>query len=68
MAYIESGKKEGAEVAAGGYKLSGKGYFMRPTVFTNVTDNMKIAREEIFGPVVCIFKYKTIEEAIRRAK
>lgn len=38
------------------------------TSFTNVTDDMKIAREEIFGPVVCVFKFKTIDEVIKRAK
>lgn len=66
--YIESGKKEGATVAAGGVKCgNGKGYFLRPTVFADVTDNMKIAQEEIFGPVVCVLKYKTVDEAIRRA-
>lgn len=67
LAYIESGKREGATVAAGGNKCANKGYFLRPTIFTNVTDDMKIAREEIFGPVVCVFKFKTIDEVIRRA-
>lgn len=67
--YIESGKKEGATVAAGGKKCgNNKGYFLRPTVFTNVTDDMKIAKEEIFGPVVCVFKWKTVDEVIKRAK
>lgn len=66
--YIESGKKEGATVAAGGKKCgNNKGYFLRPTVFTNVTDDMKIAKEEIFGPVVCVFKWKTVDEVIKRA-
>jgi len=68
LAYIKSGVDEGATVAAGGVKCADKGYFLRPTVFTNVTDNMKIAREEIFGPVVCIFKWKTVDEVIKRAK
>lgn len=67
LGYIESGKEEGATVSAGGVKCSDKGYFLRPTVFSNVTDDMKIAREEIFGPVVCVFKWKTVDEVIKRA-
>ena len=68
LGYIDSGVQEGATVAAGGVKCADKGYFLRPTVFTNVTDNMKIAKEEIFGPVVCIFKWRTVDEVIKRAK
>jgi len=64
---IESGKKEGAKLMTGGAKMDGKGYFIQPTVFADVTDNMRIAREEIFGPVQQIIKFKTIEEAIVRA-
>uniref|UniRef100_A0A914WGK3 Aldehyde dehydrogenase domain-containing protein n=1 Tax=Plectus sambesii TaxID=2011161 RepID=A0A914WGK3_9BILA len=64
---IESGKKEGAKLMTGGAKIEGKGYFIQPTVFADVTDNMRIAREEIFGPVQQIIKFKTIEEAIDRA-
>uniref|UniRef100_A0A914WQF0 Aldehyde dehydrogenase domain-containing protein n=1 Tax=Plectus sambesii TaxID=2011161 RepID=A0A914WQF0_9BILA len=64
---IESGKKEGAKLMTGGAKIEGKGYFIQPTVFADVTDNMRIAREEIFGPVQQIIKFKTIEEAIERA-
>lgn len=64
--YIEKGKEEGAELLIGGEK-SDEGYFVSPAVFTNVTDDMTIAREEIFGPVVVPLKYKTLDEVIERA-
>jgi acyl-CoA reductase-like NAD-dependent aldehyde dehydrogenase len=64
---IESGKKEGAKLLCGGDRLGNKGYFVQPTVFADVKDNMRIAREEIFGPVQQIIKFKTIEEVIPRA-
>ncbi|XP_071455304.1 aldehyde dehydrogenase X, mitochondrial-like isoform X1 [Hetaerina americana] len=64
---IESGKKEGAVVECGGEACPGDGYFIKPTVFSGVSDNMRIAKEEIFGPVQQIFKFKTLEEVIERA-
>ncbi|WAR00285.1 AL1A1-like protein [Mya arenaria] len=64
---IESGKKEGAKLECGGARLGNEGYFIQPTVFSNVTDNMRIAKEEIFGPVQQIIKFKDIEEVIERA-
>jgi len=67
LGYIESGKAEGAKVACGGGRDGDKGYFVQPTVFTDVTDTMKIAKEEIFGPVMQLMKFKTLEEAIQRA-
>lgn len=69
LAYIESGKSEGATIALGGspHPINGKGYFIQPTIFTGVKDEMTIYREEIFGPIVCIGSFKTDEEAIRRA-
>lgn len=67
LSYIESGKKEGAKLEAGGSKVGDTGYYVYPTVFSNVTDNMKIAREEIFGPVQQIIKFKTLDEVINRA-
>jgi phenylacetaldehyde dehydrogenase len=51
--YIDSGVKEGARVAAGGKRHGDRGYFVQPTVLTNTKPNMKVVREEIFGPVVC---------------
>ena len=70
LSYIESGKSEGATLATGGevYKdVNGKGFFITPTVFTNVKDSMRIYREEVFGPFVVIASFKTEEEAIERA-
>jgi aldehyde dehydrogenase (NAD(P)+) len=70
LSYVESGKSEGATLVAGGeaYKnVNGKGFFISPTIFTNVKDNMKIYREEVFGPFVVISSFKTEEEAIERA-
>ncbi|XP_054258454.1 aldehyde dehydrogenase, mitochondrial isoform X2 [Macrosteles quadrilineatus] len=64
---IESGKKEGARLVAGGSKTGDKGFFIQPTVFADVTDNMRIAKEEIFGPVQQLLKFKTIDEVIERA-
>lgn len=65
--YIEIGKEEGAKLVAGGERAGDKGYFVKPTVFADVEDDMRIAREEIFGPVVAVFSFDTTEEAIRRA-
>ncbi|UUX35522.1 aldehyde dehydrogenase family protein [Fundicoccus culcitae] len=64
MEYIAKGKAEGAEVLIGGNAIEGTGYFIEPTVFTNVTNDMTIAREEIFGPVLTVLTYDTVEEAI----
>lgn len=67
MGYIESAKKEGATLQSGGERLGSKGYFVKPTVFSDVTDDMKIAKEEIFGPVQSIIKFKDASEVIERA-
>jgi aldehyde dehydrogenase (NAD+) len=67
MSYIESGIHEGAQVLCGGKRVGDRGYFIEPTVFADVQDHMKIAREEIFGPVMSIIKFKDIEEVIQRA-
>lgn len=67
MDLIESGKKEGATLACGGNRVGDKGYFVQPTVFTEVQDDMRIAQEEIFGPVMQILKFKTVDEVIERA-
>uniref|UniRef100_A0A1W7R9T2 aldehyde dehydrogenase (NAD(+)) n=1 Tax=Hadrurus spadix TaxID=141984 RepID=A0A1W7R9T2_9SCOR len=64
---IESGKKEGATIQCGGERFGDKGYFVKPTIFSDVKDNMRIAKEEIFGPVQQILKFKTLEEVIERA-
>ncbi|CAO3683261.1 unnamed protein product [Rhizopus stolonifer] len=62
--YIKVGKEEGANVAYGGNRWGSKGYYIEPTVFVNCKNNMRIMQEEIFGPVVAIGTFKTIEEAI----
>jgi aldehyde dehydrogenase (NAD+) len=64
--YVKTGKREGANCVIGGKQVDEPGYFIQPTIFTGVTDDMTIAREEIFGPVMSILKYKDIDEAIRR--
>jgi len=62
--YMEIGKKEGARVTIGGEKVGGKGYFVKPTVFADVDNKMKIAREEIFGPVAAAIPFKDENDAI----
>ncbi|XP_047349359.1 aldehyde dehydrogenase 1A1 [Vespa velutina] len=65
--FIKSGKEEGAVLETGGERYGNVGFFIKPTIFSNVTDKMKIATEEIFGPVQCILKFDTMEEVIERA-
>jgi aldehyde dehydrogenase (NAD+) len=70
LRYIESGRQEGATLVAGGNRTdigTGKGYFVQPTVFTDVKPEMTIAREEIFGPVLASIEFADIDEAIARA-
>lgn len=67
LQYIELGKQEGAQLVAGGGRIGDKGYYVQPTVFAGVEDKMTIAREEIFGPVQSVLRFKTIDEAIERA-
>jgi len=67
LGYIQSGKEEGAKLQCGGGKAGDKGFFVEPTVFSDVTDDMKICKEEIFGPVQIIQKFKTVEEVVERA-
>jgi aldehyde dehydrogenase (NAD+)/betaine-aldehyde dehydrogenase len=68
--YVEAGQKEGAELVTGGERADGdlaSGFFYKPTVFSGVKDEMKIAREEIFGPVMTILPYDSEEELAARA-
>ncbi|KAA8729104.1 MAG: betaine-aldehyde dehydrogenase [Ewingella americana] len=71
LRYIESGKSEGARLLAGGERIIigdyAKGAYVAPTVFTDCKDDMKIVREEIFGPVMSILSYESEEEVVRRA-
>lgn len=63
--YVDIGRKEGAKVTVGGERIGSKGAFMQPTVLEGVTNAMRVAQEEIFGPVASIIKFDSIEEAIR---
>ena len=67
--YIAAGRSEGARIACGGGRPKGlaKGYYIEPTVFTDVQPDMKIAQEEIFGPVVSVITYTDEDDAIRKA-
>jgi acyl-CoA reductase-like NAD-dependent aldehyde dehydrogenase len=62
--YLDIGKKEGAEQKLGGDVRGGKGYFVDPTIFTNVKNDMRIAREEIFGPVASVIPFKDVNDAV----
>jgi aldehyde dehydrogenase (NAD+) len=66
MGYIDAGKKEGARLLTGGRRCGDRGFFIEPTVFDGVSDGMKIAREEIFGPVMNILTFKDVDEVVRR--
>jgi aldehyde dehydrogenase (NAD+) len=67
MSYIEAGKREGAKMLCGGSRVGERGYFIQPTVFADVNDNMKIAQEEIFGPVMSIISFENMDEVVDRA-
>lgn len=67
MNYIQIGIKEGAKLVCGGERVGIKGYFIKPTIFGECSDEMTIAKEEIFGPVVTVFKFENDDEVIRRA-
>ncbi|KAF8623357.1 hypothetical protein AX15_006399 [Amanita polypyramis BW_CC] len=67
MGYIDSGKADGATVHLGGARVGKEGYFIEPTIFTNVKPEMKIVREEIFGPVGVVVKFKDEDDVVRQA-
>jgi aldehyde dehydrogenase (NAD+) len=67
LQYIEEGKKEGARLLTGGNRIDRKGYYIEPTIFADVREDMRIVKEEIFGPVVTISKFKTIDEVLKMA-
>jgi acyl-CoA reductase-like NAD-dependent aldehyde dehydrogenase len=70
LGYIEKGKAEGGQIVAGGQKAqvgNGRGCFVQPTIFDGVTNDMTIAREEIFGPVLAVITFEDAEDAIRQA-
>jgi acyl-CoA reductase-like NAD-dependent aldehyde dehydrogenase len=67
LGYVEAGRRDGATLAAGGERArvgNGRGYFVQPTVFTGVTNAMRIAREEIFGPVLSVIPFKDVDDAV----
>ncbi|KAL6187084.1 hypothetical protein ACLB2K_043199 [Fragaria x ananassa] len=67
LKYIDYGIKGGATLETGGERFGSKGYYIKPTVFSNVKDDMQIAKDEIFGPVQTVLKYKELDEVIKRA-
>ncbi len=70
LSYIEIGKQEGADLIYGGERVAGdleSGYFVGPTIFDNVREDMRLAQDEIFGPVLTVGRYATLDEAITRA-
>lgn len=70
LGYIEAGKKEGAKLLTGGNKVSldgGKGFFIEPTIFGDVSNNMKIAQEEIFGPVLAALSFDDVDQVVEQA-
>src|SRR5262249_45118067 len=66
LGFVESGNKEGAKLLCGGKRHGKEGYFVEPTIFDNVQDEMKIAKEEIFGPVMNIMSFKDVDEVVKR--
>ena len=67
LSYVEIGKKEGATLITGGERLGNKGYFIKPTIFGDVKEDMRIVKEEIFGPFITITKFKTLDEVVKMA-
>jgi acyl-CoA reductase-like NAD-dependent aldehyde dehydrogenase len=67
LSYIDSGKKEGAKVVTGGERCGNKGYFVKPTIFDEVNNTMKIAKEEIFGPVVSTITFEDLDEMVQQS-
>ena len=67
LGYVEVGQKQGAKLVTGGKRVGDKGYFVEPTIFDNVKDEMTIAKDEIFGPVVSVLPFKSMDEVIERA-
>ncbi len=67
LKYVEYGKEDGAECLTGGKRFGDQGFFVEPTLFTGVTDDMRIARDEIFGPVMSALKFSDMDEIVSRA-
>ncbi|MEM9187268.1 MAG: aldehyde dehydrogenase family protein, partial [Planctomycetota bacterium] len=67
LSYVDIGRQEGATLLSGGQRVGERGYFVEPTLFAGVNDDMRIAREEIFGPVMSVLKFDSAEEVAHRA-
>jgi aldehyde dehydrogenase (NAD+) len=67
LGYVQRGQKEGATLLTGGQRHGSKGFFVEPTIFDNVKDDMVIAKDEIFGPVVAVLPFKSLDEVVNRA-
>jgi len=67
LGYVKIGKEQGGKLVVGGNRVGDKGYFVEPTIFDNIKDEMTIAKDEIFGPVVSVLPFKNIDEVIQRA-
>ena len=67
LGYVAAGQKAGAKLVVGGERVGPNGYFVSPTIFDNVTDDMTIATDEIFGPVVSVLPFETFDEVVERA-
>ena len=67
MGYIDAGREAGATVHLGGTRWGSEGYYIEPTIFTEATAEMKIVKEEIFGPVAVVIKFEDDDDVIRQA-
>ncbi len=67
LSYVDKGKGEGARLVMGGSRAPGRGYFVRPTIFDGVKNGMTIAREEIFGPVLSVLRFRDLDEVVSAA-
>jgi aldehyde dehydrogenase (NAD+) len=67
LGYIDSAKREGARLELGGYRMGKEGFYVAPTVFSEVTDAMTVSKEEIFGPVMCLSRFNDVDEVLQRA-
>jgi len=67
LGYVQLGQKQGATLMTGGHRVGDKGFFVEPTIFDNVKDDMAIAKDEIFGPVVSVLPFKSLDEVLPRA-
>jgi aldehyde dehydrogenase (NAD+) len=67
LGYVKVGQEQGAKLVVGGHRVGDKGYFVEPTIFDGVRDDMTIAKDEIFGPVVAVLPFRGLDEVVQRA-